>query len=87
MRRGHIEVVGIIDVFVLIDGKVGREVDVYLACLLGVLGGHNDHTVRRAGTVDGIGGGILKHVDALDVVGVEVVDGTFYWQTIHDEQR
>ena len=86
LRRCHVEVVGIIDILVLIDGEVGREVDVYLACLLGVLGGHNDDAVRRAGTVYGVSGSVFQHVDALDVVRVEVVDGAFDGKPVNDEE-
>ena len=38
------------------------------------LGGNEDDTVRCAGTIDGAGSSILQNVDALNVVGREVVN-------------
>ena len=41
---------------------------------LALLGGHDDHTVGGGRTIDGARGGVLQHIDALDVGGVDVVD-------------
>ena len=83
----HIEVVRIVHVGLGEDRDVRREVHVDLAFLAGALGRDDDDTVGSAGTVDSRGGRILQDIDALDVVGVQVVDGTFHRQTVHHEQR
>ena len=50
------------------------------------LGGHEDHTVSRAGTVNGGGSGILEDVDTLDVVRIDVVDAAGR-HAVHDVKR
>ena len=83
----HIEVVRIVHVGLGEDRDVGGEVHVDLALFAGALGRDDDDTVGSAGTVDSRGGRVFQNVDALDVVGVQVVDGTFHRQTVHHEQR
>ena len=51
-----------------IVGDAGRSRLTFLCC-------HDNHTVGRAGSVERSGGGILKHVDPLDVLWVESRDG------------
>ena len=82
----HIEIVGIIYVLLLIYREVGCEVDVYLTCLLSILGGYNDDTIGCTGTIDGIGCGILQYVYALDVIWVQIVDVSLYRYAIHYQQ-
>ena len=53
-----------------VDTGTGLEGDLRLA-LLATLGGHEDDTVRTAGTVQGGGGGILQDGDAFDIVPVD----------------
>ena len=85
LLRSHIEVVSIVHVLLIIYRQVGGEVDVYLACLLGVLGGDHNNAVGSLGTIDGVGSGILQHVHALDVVWVQVIDATFHRHTVHNQ--
>ena len=84
---GHVEVVGVVEVAALVDGDVGCEVDVDLALCLGALCGHDDDAVGGAGTVDCGSGGVLEHVDAGDVIGVEVFDVALDGETVDHEQR
>ena len=83
----HIEVLRIIHITLRVDRHVGREVHVDLAFLAGALGGDDDDTVGGAGAVDGGCGRVFQHVDALDVVGVEVIDASFHRQAVHHEER
>ena len=69
------------------DRDVGGEVHVDLALFAGALGRDDDDTIGSAGTVDGRGGRVFQHVDAFDVVGVQVIDGAFHRQAVHHEER
>ena len=51
------------------------------------MGRDHDHTVRATGTVDGRGSRILEHVDALDVVGGDVGQGTGERDAVEDDER
>ena len=56
---------------------------------LSLLGGHQNHTVGSTGTIDGSRGGVLQHVDALDVSGVQTVQtvvGCSCRDTVDDQQ-
>ena len=53
---------------------------------LALAGGHEDNAVRRTGTVDGRGGGILQDVDGLDVSGVQVLQVTAGHAVDNDER-
>ena len=77
----------IVQISVLCQGEVGREVDFYLSLLAGVFCSHNNYAVGGARTIDGGGGSILQHVDGLDVVDIQVGQLTFHGQTIDNEQR
>ena len=68
-----------------VETHVGIEIDADLA-LGSLLGGDDDDTVGTCRTIDGGRGGILEHLDALDVVGVEVGDGAAA-HTVDDEER
>ena len=85
--RRQIEVGAVVQVPVLIDGDIGGEVHVDASFLAGALGGNDDDTVGGAGTVNGRRGGVLQDVDALDVIGIEVVDVAFDRQAVHHQQR
>ena len=54
------------------------------AALLGV---DTDYAVGRLGTVDGGRRGVLQHVDALHVIGVDVGDRTVVDHSVEDDQR
>ena len=83
----HIEVIVIVHVAVLLQAEVGGKGNVNLTLLVGVLGGNNNHTVRSAGTIDGSCGGILQHVDAGDIILVDILQTTLDGQSIHNKQR
>ena len=53
---------------------------------LGTLGGDEDYTVGTTGTIDGGRSRILQDVDALDVVGRNIVNRRNLY-TIDDEKR
>ena len=74
----------IIEVVVRAEGLqvLGRGVELGVAAVadphlafLGALRGHEDDAVGAARTVDRGGGGVLQHVDALDLVGRDVGQG------------
>ena len=67
-------------------GHRGVEVDLHLA-VLALLGGDDDHTVGSTRTVDRGRGGILQHLDALDVVTVQLVHAGLGGHTVDDVQR
>ena len=52
LGRSHIEVVGIVHVFILVNGKVCGEVNVNFAFFCGVFGGDDNDAVGGAGTVN-----------------------------------
>ena len=87
LLRRQVEVGAVVQVPVLEDGDVGGEVHVDASFLAGALGGDDDDTVGGAGAVDGRRGGVLQDVDALDVIGVQVVDVSFDRQAVHHQQR
>ena len=64
----------------------GVEVHFYLA-VLAPLGGDDDHTVGGAATVNGSGGGVFQHLDALNIVTVEFMHAGLGWYTVDDVQR
>ena len=66
---------------------LGIESDECLLSGLGLLGGDDDHTVGATGTIDGTGGRILQHRDALDVLGVDAGDVAIIRRTVHDIKR
>ena len=53
---------------------------------LALAGGHEDNAIRRTGTVDGRGGGILEDIDGLDIGGVQVVQ-VAAGHTVDDDER
>ena len=77
--------VGLVDDFHILPGVEGARLAVGIGpayetvvcngdlALLALLGGDEDYTVGGTCTVDGCGRGVLQHVDALDVVGVDAV--------------
>ena len=71
---------------------VGRRQDAFVVLdldgtLVGhtALGGHKNHTVRTAVTVDSGCGCVFEDAERFDLVGVEVVERTL--ETVHDDQR
>ena len=54
--------------------------------ILRSLGGHKNHTIRTTSTVNGSGRCIFQHVDALDIVSRNVINGTDS-HTVNNEQR
>ena len=56
------------------------------SAFLGSLGGDQDDTIGTTGTIDGGRGSILQYIDALDVVGRDVVN-TRHLYAIHHIQR
>ena len=70
----------------LLDLVVHVVLHLGLAVTLRTLRGNQDNTVSTAGTVDGCRSSILQHVNALNVVGRNIVD-VAYLHTIHDIQR
>ena len=67
-------------------GNAGVEVNLNLAFLT-LLGGDDDHTVGSTRTVDTGRGGILQHLDALDVVTIQFVHARLRGHTVDDVQR
>ena len=67
------------------DTHIAAVIYAGLACLA-TAGGHEDDTVRGAGTVNGGGGGILQDVDALDVIRVDVLEGCALDSIDHHER-
>ena len=47
---------------------------------------NDDDTVGAAGAIDGGGSGIFQDIDALNIVGIDPVDGGLE-STVYDEQR
>ena len=69
----------------IVRGELRAHVDGAVA-FLAALGGHEDHAVRRTGTVDGGCTGVLEDFDGLDVVRVDVAEaGTL--GTVDDDER
>ena len=69
----------------VVGGELRAHVDGAVA-FLAALGGHEDHAVRRTGTVDGGRTGVLEDFDGLDVVRVDVTEaGTL--GTVDDDER
>ncbi len=66
-----------------VEREIGVVRDLGLA-LLGGLGGNEDDTVRTARTVDGGCRRVLEHVDGLDVVDVDVLQGVAHFETVDD---
>ena len=62
----------IVDVLFLPNGQVGREIDIYLACFLGILRCNDNDTVRSSCTIDSSSSCVFQYVDALNVVGVDI---------------
>ena len=62
----------VVDILLLPDRQVSREVYIYLALSLGILCSDNDNTVGGTRTIDSSSSSILQHVDALNVVGVDI---------------
>ena len=55
--------------------------------LVALLGGYEDDSVGRTGSVDCAGGGVLEDLDALDIGRVEEVDTAFDGHSVHDIER
>ena len=53
---------------------------------LGSLGGDKDYTVCTTGTIDSSRGSIFQHVDALDIVGRDIIDAR-YLNTVYHIER
>ena len=69
------------------DTEVERGVDLGHAVGVGAaLGGDDHHTVGGAGTINGGRGGIFQHVNALDIVGVDIVQRA-HVHAVHDVER
>ena len=65
-----------------------REVVVHLnLAFLSRLCGHEHHSVCRAGTVDGSRGGVLEHLDALDVARIDIVETALDGHAVNNIQR
>ena len=67
-------------------GDAGVEVDTHLAVLT-LLRGDDDHTVGGARTVDRCRGGILQHLNRLNVVSVQLVHTGLRGHTVDDIKR
>ncbi len=68
------------------DTLVHAHVEAH-AVALAALGGDQDHTVGSTVTVQGGGGGVLQHGEALDVVRVQVGDVTAERNAVDDIER
>ena len=69
---------------------VGGEIHPRRLVAAALLGGDEHDAVRRAGTVDGRGGGVLEDLHRLDVVRGQVGDGVgalTHGNAVHDVQR
>ena len=69
-----------------IGGEVHAHIDDWLA-LLTFLSGDDDDTAGCLGTIDSCRGGILQHVDLLDVVGVDLGEATGELHAVEDDER
>ena len=81
-------VIGVLDIIQL-RYLLCLVVDVILhlcAAFLATLCCHEDNTVGTTRTIDGCRSGILEHIDALDVVGRDIVNGR-HLHTVDNEER
>ena len=69
-----------------VDAVASVETHLGLAALT-LLGGDEDHTVCTTVTVDGGCGSILQDGHRLDIVGVDVGDGSLVRGAVHDDER
>ena len=86
----HEGILGSVQHFALFPriGNAEGEVVVHMGTALGaLLGGYQHHAVGGAGTVNSTGRGILKHLDGLDIAGIQVVDTTGDGHAVHNVNR
>ena len=76
----------VVDILLLPDRQVSREVYIYLALSLGILCSDNDNTVGGTRTIDSRCGCILQHVDAFDIIRVDVRDLGLHRNTVDNYQ-
>ena len=86
----HDGVLGGVHHVVLLPGvlpSAGKIILYARRALLSRLGGDKDHTVGRAGAVDGSGCGVLEDFDGKDITGIDVVDASSDGHTVNYIQR
>ena len=77
---------------VVLEKGVGVHTHLCVQCndgiaLLGALCGDDNDTVGTTGTIQGVGGGVLKNGHGLHVVRVDVVDVSVVRHAVHNIQR